>query len=322
LFTLGMLGCVVIVISVQRGEYPIAVFDVVKTLMGIDTGNSDHPFVIYTLRLSRTLIAFLVGVALAISGTIFQGLTQNSLADPSIIGIDAGASLVAVALIVLFPATPVYVLPIAAFLGALGMAVLLYSLAWQGGSSPILLILLGVGLSAIAGAFTSLMITFGQIEDVTQALVWLAGSVYGRTWEQFFALLPWIGVGVPLAFTLARDLNVLNLGDDIAMSLGTQIEWRRGLLVLVAAALSGAAVATAGMVGFVGLIAPHIGRQLIGVNHQNVLPVTALLGGLCVTLADLIGRTIFAPIELPCGVVTAAIGAPFFLYLLVRGRRL
>jgi iron complex transport system permease protein len=317
-----MLGCVVIVISVQRGEYPIAVFDVVKTLMGIDTGNSDHPFVIYTLRLSRTLIAFLVGVALAISGTIFQGLTQNSLADPSIIGIDAGASLVAVALIVLFPATPVYVLPIAAFLGALGMAVLLYSLAWQGGSSPILLILLGVGLSAIAGAFTSLMITFGQIEDVTQALVWLAGSVYGRTWEQFFALLPWIGVGVPLAFTLARDLNVLNLGDDIAMSLGTQIEWRRGLLVLVAAALSGAAVATAGMVGFVGLIAPHIGRQLIGVNHQNVLPVTALLGGLCVTLADLIGRTIFAPIELPCGVVTAAIGAPFFLYLLVRGRRL
>jgi iron complex transport system permease protein len=317
-----MLGCVVIVISVQRGEYPIAVFDVVKTLMGIDTGNSDHPFVIYTLRLSRTLIAFLVGVALAISGTIFQGLTQNSLADPSIIGIDAGASLVAVALIVLFPATPVYVLPIAAFLGALGMAVLLYSLAWQGGSSPVLLILLGVGLSAIAGAFTSLMITFGQIEDVTQALVWLAGSVYGRTWEQFFALLPWIGVGVPLAFTLARDLNVLNLGDDIAMSLGTQIEWRRGLLVLVAAALSGAAVATAGMVGFVGLIAPHIGRQLIGVNHQNVLPVTALLGGLCVTLADLIGRTIFAPIELPCGVVTAAIGAPFFLYLLVRGRRL
>jgi iron complex transport system permease protein len=317
-----MLSCVVIVISVQRGEYPIAVFDVVKTLMGINTGNSDHPFVIYTLRLSRTLIAFLVGVALAISGTIFQGLTQNSLADPSIIGIDAGASLVAVALIVLFPATPVYVLPIAAFLGALGMAVLLYSLAWQGGSSPILLILLGVGLSAIAGAFTSLMITFGQIEDVTQALVWLAGSVYGRTWEQFFALLPWIGVGVPLAFTLARDLNVLNLGDDIAMSLGTQIEWRRGLLVLVAAALSGAAVATAGMVGFVGLIAPHIGRQLIGVNHQNVLPVTALLGGLCVTLADLIGRTLFAPIELPCGVVTAAIGAPFFLYLLVRGRRL
>jgi iron complex transport system permease protein len=320
LLILLLLSFGAIVVSVQQGEYPIATLDIIKTLMGIDTGNPDHAFVVYTLRLARTLVAFLVGMSLAISGTIFQGLTRNPLADPSIIGINEGAGLAAVATIVLFPDAPVSALPIAAFLGALVMAILIYSLAWQGGSSPILLILLGVGLSAIAGAFSSLLMTFGAIEDVSQALVWLAGSVYGRTWEQFFSFLPWVVIGVPVALSLSRHLNVLNLGDDVAKSLGSQVEWQRGLLVLVAVALAGAAVATAGMVGFVGLIAPHVGRQLIGANHQNLLPITAILGGLLVTLADLVGRTVFAPVELPCGVVTAAIGAPFFLYLLIQRR--
>jgi iron complex transport system permease protein len=320
LLILVLLSFGAIVANVQQGDYPIATLDIIKTLLGIDTGNPDHIFVVYTLRFARTLVAFLVGVALAISGTIFQGLTRNPLADPSIIGINEGAGLAAVATIVLFPDSPVSALPIAAFLGALVMAILIYSLAWQGGSSPILLILLGVGLSAIAGAFISLLMTFGAIEDVSQALVWLAGSVYGRTWEQFFSFLPWVIIGVPIALSLSRHLNVLHLGDDVARSLGSQVELQRGLLVLVAVALAGAAVATAGMIGFVGLIAPHIGRQLMGENHQNLLPVTAILGGLLVTLADLVGRILFAPIELPCGVVTAAIGAPFFLYLLIRRR--
>jgi iron complex transport system permease protein len=321
LLTLLLLSFAAIVFNVQQGEYSIGIFDIIKTLLGIDTGNPDHAFVIYTLRLPRTLVAFLVGVALAVSGAIFQGLTGNALADPGIIGVTAGASLVAVGLIVLFPAAPVYSLPIAAFLGALLMAALVYGLAWNGGSSPILLILLGAGLSAIASAFTSLLMTFGSINDVSQALVWLAGSVYGRTWEQLFALLPWISLGVPAALGLSRQLNLLNLGDDVAKSLGIRLEWQRGLLVLVAVGLAGSAVATAGMIGFVGLIAPYLGRQLIGVNHQNLLPVTALLGGLLVTLADLIGRLLFAPIELPCGVVTATIGAPFFLYLLIQNRK-
>jgi iron complex transport system permease protein len=320
LLILAILNFAAIVLNVQQGEYPITIPDIIKTLLGMDTGNPDHAFVIYTLRLPRTLVACIVGMALAISGCIFQGLTRNSLADPSIIGINAGASLVAVGVIVLFPAAPVYVLPIAALAGALLIAGLIYGLAWNGGSSPTLLILLGIGLAAIATAFTSLMITFGSIYDVSQALVWLAGSVYGRTWEQVFAFLPWLIVGVPLALSLSRHLNVLNLGEDVAKSLGSRVEWQRGLLVLVAVSLAGSAVATAGTIAFVGLIAPHMGRQLIGPNHQNLLPVTALLGGLLVTLADLLGRILFAPIELPCGVVTAAIGAPFFLYLLIRNR--
>jgi len=320
LLVLLLFNLAAIVLNVQQGEYAIATIDIIKTLLGIDTGNPDHAFIIYTLRLPRTLVACLVGMALALSGAIFQGLTRNSLADPSIIGINAGASLLAVSVIILVPSAPIYILPIAAFVGAALVSILIYSLAWNSGSSPTLLILIGIGLSAIATAFTSLMITFGSIYDVSQALVWLAGSVYGRSWEQFFSFLPWVIFGVPIALSLSRQLNVLNLGDDVAKGLGSRVEWERGFLVLVAVALGGSAVATAGSIAFVGLIAPHIGRQLVGANHQNLLPVTALLGGLLVTLADFIGRILFAPIELPCGVVTAAIGAPFFLYLLIRKR--
>lgn len=321
LLCLAVVIAVAMVMNVGRGEYPISPWDIVKTVFGLDTGNPDHAFVIHNLRLPRTLVAFMVGVAFAISGTIFQGLTRNPLADPGIIGINAGASLAAVTVIVLFPSAPIYTLPLSAFAGALLMAVLIYSLAWNNGSSPILLILMGIGLSAIASAFTSLMITFGDIYDVSNALVWLAGSVYGRTWEQVFSFLPWLIVFVPMALTFARHLNVLNLGDDVAKGLGTRVEWQRGLLVLVGVALAGAGVATAGMIGFVGLIAPHLGRQLVGTNHEGLIPTSALLGGVIVVVADLLGRTMFAPIELPCGVVTAAIGAPYFLYLLIRNRK-
>jgi iron complex transport system permease protein len=321
LLCLAVVIVVAMVMNIGRGEYPISPLDIVKTVLGIDTGNPDHAFVIHTLRLPRTIVAFMVGVALAISGTIFQGLTRNPLADPGIIGINAGASLAAVAVIILFPSAPIYTLPLSAFAGALLMAILIYSLAWNKGSSPILLILMGIGLSAIASAITNLMITFGEIYNVSDALVWLAGSVYGRTWEQVFSLLPWLIVFVPIALTLARHLNTLNLGDDVAKGLGTRVEWQRGLLVLVGVALAGASVATAGMIGFVGLIAPHLGRQLVGPNHEGLIPTAALLGGVIVVLADLVGRTLFAPIELPCGVVTAAIGAPYFLYLLIRNRK-
>ncbi|MEH1820719.1 MAG: iron ABC transporter permease [Nostoc sp.] len=321
LLCLAVAIVVAMVMNIGRGEYPISPLNIVKTILGLNTGNPDHLFVIQDLRLPRTLVAFMVGVALAISGTIFQGLTRNPLADPGIIGINAGASLAAVIVIVLFPSAPIYTLPLSAFAGALLMAILIYSLAWNNGSSPILLILMGVGLSAIASAITSLMITFGEISDVSNALVWLAGSVYNRTWEQVFSLLPWLIVFVPMALTLARHLNALNLGDDVAKSLGSRVEWQRGLLVLVGVALAGAGVATAGNIGFIGLIAPHVGRQLVGATHESLIPTSALLGGVIVVIADLLGRTLFAPIELPCGIVTAAIGAPYFLYLLIRNRK-
>ncbi|NJM98359.1 MAG: iron ABC transporter permease [Phormidesmis sp. RL_2_1] len=306
--------------SVGQGEYPVPPLDVIRTVLGLPTDNSDYAFVVNTLRLPRSLVAWGVGTALAISGALIQGITRNPLADPGIIGINAGAALAAVTLIVVFPSVPAAVLPFAAFGGALTVAILIYLLAWKGGSSAIRLILVGIGFSLIAGAITDLMITFGDINDVSQALVWLAGSVYGRSWAQVSAFTPWlVGFGL-LSLLLSRELNALQLGDDMARGLGSRLEWQRGWLLLSAVALSGSAVATAGSIGFVGLMSPHIARQLVGSDQQGLVPVAALTGGLVVVASDLIGRLLFAPIELPCGIVTAVIGAPYFLYLLIRDR--
>ena len=319
ILALALVTLAAMVVSVGQGEYPIPPLEVVKTILGWES-NPDYAFIIYTLRLPRTLVAFLVGVGLAISGTILQGLTRNPLADSSIIGFNAGASLAAVSLIVLLPSAPIYLLPWSAFGGAVVIALLIYLLAWNQGSSPIRLILIGIGLAAIATALTNLMVTFGEINSVSQALVWLAGSVYGRSWEHVAAILPWLIILVPLALMLAQQLNVLNLGDDVARGLGSAVERQRGLLLLISVALTGAAVATAGTITFVGLIAPHLGRILVGPTHEVLMPTAAMMGGAIVVLADLVGRTAFAPIELPCGVVTAAIGAPYFIFLLVRYR--
>ena len=310
----------VVVWSVSYGEYPIAPLDVIRSILGLPTTDPNDAFVINTLRLPRVIVAFLVGAGLAIAGTILQGLTRNPLASPEIVGVQAGAGLAAVASIVLFPSLPVFILPIAAFAGAFIAALLVYALAWERGSAPIRLILVGVGVGAIASALTSLLITFGNIEDVSQALVWLAGSVYGRTWEHVQALLPWLGIFIPISFFSARDLNTLNLGDGVARGLGVPIEWQRGLLLVTCVALSGASVATAGTIGFVGLMSPHLARQLVGPAHEGLLPTAALVGGLMVALADFLGRSLFAPIDLPCGVITAVVGAPYFLYLLYRNR--
>ncbi|MBD2000541.1 iron ABC transporter permease [Leptolyngbya sp. FACHB-541] len=320
LLALAIAALAVLVVSVGYGEYPISPIDVIRTILGWQTDNSDYGFVINTLRLPRIVAAFLVGIGLAIAGTILQGLTRNPLAAPEIVGVEAGAGLAAVSLIVLFPSIPTLFLPIAAFTGALIAALLVYWLSWNGGSSPIRLILVGVGIGAIASALTSLMITFGNIYDVSQALVWLAGSVYGRTWEHIQAFLPWLLIFVPLSFLSARELNTLNLGNDVARGLGSRVEWQRVFLLITSVALAGASVATAGTIGFVGLISPHLARQLVGTSHEGLLPTAALVGGLIVALADLLGRSLFAPIEIPCGVITAAVGAPYFLYLLYRDR--
>lgn len=317
---LSLATLVAMVLSVGQGEYPVPTLDVIKTVLGVETSNPDFAFIVMTLRLPRTLVAWGVGMGLAIAGTITQGITRNPLASPGIIGVNAGASLAAVTLIVLYPDLPIALIPLAAFGGALTVAVLIYLLAWQGGSSPVRLILVGVGCSLIAGSLTNLMVTFGNIYNVSQALVWLAGSVYGRSWEQLMVFLPWLmGFGL-LSLLMSRELNALQLGDEVARSLGSRLELQRGLLLLSSAALAGSSVATAGSIGFVGLIAPHLGRQLVGPSHEGLLPVAALTGGFVVVVADLLGRLLFAPIELPCGIITAIVGAPYFLYMLIRDR--
>ncbi len=319
LLILALLTFTAMLINVGYGEYKIPPLDVLKTLGGIEI-DQGYSVVINTLRLPRVLVALLAGMGLATSGAILQALTRNPLADPGIIGVTAGASLAAVTLIVLFPAIALFTLPFAAFGGALVVTVLIYWLAWNQGSSPMRLILVGIGITSIATALTSVLVTFGEINSVSQALIWLTGSVYGRSWHHVWSLLPWLAVFLPLAFLLCRDLNALNLGDDVAQGLGSHVEQKRTLLLLISVALAAASVATAGSIGFVGLIAPHLARQLVGPAHEGLLPTAALTGGMIVVSADLLAKMLFAPIELPCGIVTAIIGAPYFLYLLYQNR--
>ena len=321
LLLLGILILGILVISVSYGDYAVPPLDVVRTILGLPTSNADYAFIVNTLRLPRALVALLVGIALGIAGTITQGILRNPLAAPGIIGINAGAALAAVTLIIVLPDVPLSVLPISAFVGGFTVFMLIYLLAWNRGASPIRLVLVGIGFSLIIGAITNILVTFGDINAVSQALVWLAGSVYGRSWDAVRTLLPWLIVFIPMTVVMARDLNVLNLGDDIARSVGSPLEWRRGILLVASVALAGAAVSTAGTIGFVGFIAPHVARRLVGPSHEGLLLTAAMIGGLLVIAADLIGRSLFAPIELPCGLVTSAIGAPYFLYLLVQKRK-
>jgi iron complex transport system permease protein len=307
-------------LNLGMGEYRVSPPDVVRTLLGMETNNPSHDFIVNVLRLPRALVALLVGAGLAVAGTVLQGLTRNALAAPSVLGITQGASLAAVTGIVLVPDLPTRMLPPLAFAGALGVATLIYLMAWRGDSAPGRLILVGVGMAAIAGALITAMITFGDIYDVNQALVWMAGSVYARNWNDVASLLPWLILFAPVVFLHARTLNVLNLGDATARSLGSRVEIERGLLLLASVALAGASVAVAGTIAFVGLVAPHLARRLVGPMHEALLPTAALVGSALVLLADLVGRTAFAPIEVPCGIITGLIGAPYFIYLLYSGR--
>lgn len=318
LLALGLVALAGIVISIGVGEYPIAPGDVLRTLLG--SGSREFDFVVKTLRLPRALVAFLVGMALAVSGAILQGLTRNPLASPDVVGVTAGAGLGAVAALAWMPGTPWALVPVAAFGGALAAAACTYLLAWQKGSHPTRLILVGIGVAAVAHALISVILTGSRIYRVQEALIWLTGSVYGRSWESLRPLLPWLALFVPLAFLLARHLNALGLGDDVARGLGSRVEWQRGVLLLASVALASAAVATAGTVGFIGLMAPHIARRLVGPLHGGLLPTAGMAGGVITVLADLLGRTLFAPVEIPCGVITAAVGAPYFIYLLYRSR--
>jgi iron complex transport system permease protein len=319
LFTLAVL-----VISINYGQYNMTVGDVVQTLLGL---NHEHPdyrnfkLVVHTFRLPRIVLAFLVGAALAVSGALMQGVTRNPLADPFLLGVRGGAALAAVSIIVWIKTIPFGVLPWAAFGGAALTALAIYLLAWKhGGSTPIRLILIGIALESILGAATTTMLLFGNIFDVQQAYVWLTGSVYGRSWEHVQVLGGWLLVFLPIAFLMARSLNTLGLGDDTAKGLGLNVERQRAALLLVSVALAAVAVAVSGTIGFVGLVAPHVTRRLVGPSHEGLLPVSALFGGALLVLADLIGRWVIAPSELPIGIVTAMIGAPYFMVLLYRSR--
>mgnify|MGYP002402775953 CR=1 FL=1 len=315
---LTALSAIVLFFQIILGDFPIPAADALQALAG--NGSERYDLVVNRFRFPRALVAFLAGAGLALSGTILQGITRNPLASPGVLGLNSGAALVAVSCMVLFPNFPVGALPFAAFAGACLAATLSYFLAWKRGLSPVRLVLVGVGIAASAGAFVSFLLTFSDLAQAKRAVIWMSGSVYGRSWEHFWPMLPWLAALVPIALLMARKLDVLQLGDSLAVGLGTRLERVRGGLLLAAVASAGAAVAMAGTIGFVGLMAPHLSRFLVGSRSLRLIPTAVLTGGLLVMLADLLGRTLAAPLEIPCGILIAVIGAPYMIYLLFKKR--
>ncbi|HZG14848.1 MAG TPA: iron ABC transporter permease [Candidatus Bathyarchaeia archaeon] len=305
--------------SMALGNNGLSFADVWITLIG--QGTEANALVIGTLRLPRVIVAVLVGSALSVSGAILQGLIRNPLASPDMIGITGGAALAAVTFITYFAGNvSIQWLPAAAFVGAGLISIVIYLLAWSKGVTSTRLVLIGIGISATASSLTMLMIILSPMSSASQAFTWLTGSIYGASWENVYALLPWVIIFLPAALIYARNVNVQELGDEMAQGLGASVQLHRGLLLLICVALAGSAVAVAGAIGFIGLIAPHIARKLVGPSFDALLPVSALIGSLMLMGADMVARTAFQPMDIPAGVFTAGVGAPFFIYLLYRNR--
>ncbi|WP_339168623.1 iron ABC transporter permease [Paenibacillus sp. FSL R5-0341] len=307
------------VVGTSVGSDFISPLDVLRTIFGVNAG--EHDFVVLTLRLPRVLLSLLVGAALGMSGALLQGIIRNPLASPDVIGITGGAAVAAVGFVTLLGgAVSIKLLPLFAIVGALVTTLIIYILAWKKGVSPIRLVLIGIGVSAITGAGTTFMLILSPFYTAGQAYIWLTGSIYGASWTDVRTILPVIIIVVPLAIWFARSLNAQEFGDDLATGLGVTVQWHRSALLLCSVLLAGIAVAVAGTIGFVGLIAPHIARKLVGRMFGSMLIVSGLVGALLVFVADLIARTAFLPLDVPAGVFTAGVGAPFFLYLLFKNR--
>lgn len=320
LLGLSLACLVVILLNLMLGDQWISIGEVIQAIRG--AGNSDTILIVQTLRLPRLIVAMLVGAALAVSGAILQGVVRNPLAAPDVIGITGGASVGAVAFITWMPGeASIHLLPFAAITGAFLAAMLIYLLAWKQGVNPLRLVLVGVGISSLLSAFTSFMLVFSPAYSASSAYIWLTGTVYGSSWLHVWALLPWLVVCSILVFMLIQPMNIQLLSDDTATGLGSRIQRNRLLLVAVSVCLAGAAVAVGGVIGFVGLLAPHAARRLVGPLYSRLIPVSALFGGMIVGLADLVARTAFPPFDIPVGVFTSGIGAPFFIYLLFRSRK-
>ncbi|MBK5960821.1 iron ABC transporter [Rhodoplanes elegans] len=282
--------------------------------------------ILFSIRLPRVVMAVAVGALLATAGAIMQGLFRNPLADPGLVGVSAGAGLAAATTIVLGDKlfggiVGLEALPAAAFVGALGVTALLYRIATREGRTSIATLLLaGLAVAALAGAGTGLLIFLADDRQLRDITFWTLGSMAGATWPKVWAMLPFLAAVLVSLPMIARGLDLLVLGEAEAFHMGVPVENLKRFAIVLMAAAVGAAVAASGVIGFVGIVVPHLLRLVIGPGHRMLLPAAVLFGGLVLLIADTIARTVAAPAELPVGIVTALIGAPFFLALLLRQR--
>ncbi len=314
LFIFALFAVAGFFISNSVGAMKISIPDIVDAIFTDREGPIRQ--VIWNIRLPRTIVAGLVGTNLAVSGAILQGVMRNPLADPHIIGISSGAGLAGVIILILFPQLT-YLVPPVAFLGAMGAAVMIYMLAWKGGIQPLRVILAGVAVSSLLSALISGLMVFYS-DRVSGALMFMSGGLSARSWPHVRIILPYTIIGCIAAFIMAEKQNILVLGDDTARSLGLNVEADRMILTAIASILAASAVSVAGLLGFVGLIVPHTVRLLIGSDNRYLIPGSALLGAGLLMMSDTLARTLFSPQEIPVGIITATLGAPFFLFLLRR----
>lgn len=285
--------------------------------------------ILFDIRAPRTLMGIMVGASLAVSGAVMQGLFRNPLADPGLVGVSAGAGLGAILAIVLGGMLPptiaaltgIYTVPIAAFLGGWLTTMLLYKVSTNSGRTSVAVMLLaGIAVGALSGALSGVLVYVADDAQLRDLTFWGLGSLAGATWAKSAVAAPLIMLALATTPFLAKGLNGLTLGEAAAEHLGIRVQRMKNVAILTVAGATGAAVAVSGGIGFVGIVVPHLLRLMIGPDHRYLLPASALLGASLLLVADMISRTIIAPAELPIGIVTATIGGPFFLYILLRNR--
>ncbi|MFF2176468.1 FecCD family ABC transporter permease [Lysinibacillus sp. NPDC058147] len=322
---ISIIALVVFFFSASFGDSFINPIKVLQVLIG--NGSEFDQLIIVDFRMPRIFLAAFAGMALAVAGAILQGIIKNPLASPDIIGISAGGGAAVVGFLAIFSdsnhslTVSIDWLPLAGFIGATIVGLIVYVFAWKDGVTPTRLVLIGIGVSAFMQAITTMLMIIGPIYQASEANKWITGSVKSADWSQVQIVVPLILILLLITFFITRQLNVQELGDDTAASLGQSVQKTRLFLLLLSSSLVASAISFAGAIGFVGLIAPHIARRIVGPSFGVLIPTSAAVGALLVMVADIIGRTAFSPLEVPAGVFTAAIGAPYFIYLLFRNPR-
>ncbi|WP_335870958.1 FecCD family ABC transporter permease [Bacillus sp. 2205SS5-2] len=309
------------ILALGLGYSSLSYNRILPTLLGY--GNFKEEFVLFSVRMPRIIVTILAGMALSLSGAILQAITRNDLADPGIIGINAGAGVGVSLYFLFFPisaTTFVYMLPFMGFLGALITAglILLFSYQKTTGIQPVRLILVGIGFAMALSGLMIILISSAERSKVDFIAKWIAGNIWGSDWKFILAMLPWLLLLIPYTFYKAKTLNLLAMSEQSSIGLGVSVNKERLILLLTSVALASSAVSVTGGIAFVGLIAPHMAKALVGPRHQLYLPIAILIGGWLLMVADTIGRNVLEPGGIPAGIMISLIGAPYFIYLLLK----
>lgn len=318
---LVLLILITIVVGKGLGYASLSYDRLLPTLLG--QGSFKESFVLFSVRLPRIFITLLAGMALALSGAILQGVTRNDLADPGILGINSGAGVAITIYFLFMPINPesfVFMLPVVGFMGAILTVCLIYALSYSQykGLQPTRLILVGIGCSMALSGLMMVLISSSEREKVDFIARWLAGNIWGTDWPFIVAMLPWLMLFIPFTLYKANRLNILSLGEATAIGVGISVKRERIQLLLASVALAASAVSVTGGISFIGLMAPHIAKSLVGPRNQLYMPIAILIGGWLLLIASIIGRFIVQPDGMPAGITVALIGAPYFTYLLIK----